>query len=340
MKSSVLLTIIFLSLVVGGCSKVKDFEEKTKSMEQTTKEMSGTTNEMKSTTTTMYQQIRSKEAEDTRTKKFEALMDSKNDMGAKFASAAVYFKSFEFQLWNADVKYDDAESRDILFLDATNEFTRRICDIYEDVNTRNMSPTKEGKRYNAEMAFYALAATIHMNHHYQEELVKNKNVKAVSFYDLVKNSLLKDINGQHQEEHEITLMAGMNKEIMIELIKARVDILSALALKDLTDKRNMTLGQKAKALIFKITGGRLGSIDLPETYDKANEATKITIESRLDGALKARNFLREIGINKEMEKTLKSALTYIDFNEKNNSADKVDDKRKEKIHTLVTGLLE
>jgi hypothetical protein len=338
MKGTTTIALLTLALT-SGCSKVKDFENKTASMEKTTKEMSSTTNEMKSTTTTMYQQVRSKEAEDTRSKKFDLLLNEDNNFGAKFAASAVYFKSFEFQLWNADVQYEDAHSREELFLDAVNEFTRRVSDIYEEIDTHKMSPTKTGSSHNFEMAFYSLGATMHFNHAFQEDLARDKNIPTISFYDLVKKSLLKDLNGQSLEDYEVTLVSGMNKEIMIELIKARVDILTALALKDLTDKRNMTIGQKAKALLFQITGGRIGAIDLPETYDSTNTATKMTVETRLEGAMKARNFLKEIGVSKDLEKTLSSALFNIDFNEQNPKPSKVQDKHKDNIKFLINNLL-
>src|SRR5688500_16525815 len=111
--SSITLLCLLMS---SACSKLKEFEEKTDSMERTTRDMSSTTNEMKATTTTMYQQIRSKEAEDTRAKKFETLTNPEKDMGEKFTAASIYFKSFEFQLWNDNVKYEDAKSREILYL--------------------------------------------------------------------------------------------------------------------------------------------------------------------------------------------------------------------------------
>jgi hypothetical protein len=61
--------------------------------------MSQTTDDMKDTTAVMYQQIRSKEAEDTRNKKMAILKDREQNFGAKIAAAAVYYKSFEYQLW-------------------------------------------------------------------------------------------------------------------------------------------------------------------------------------------------------------------------------------------------
>jgi hypothetical protein len=337
MTNSLTVFMTFL-IILSACSKVQEFEKKTESMEKTTKQMSSTTNEMKSTTTTMYQQIRSKEAEDTRAKKFDSLLDEENNFGEKFTAAGVYFKSFEFQLWNAHVQYEDIKNREELYLDAANEFTRRLSDIYEKIDLDSMSPTKTGKFHNEEMAFYSLSATLHFLHSYQQDLANKKEVESVSFYDLIKKALIKDLNHEELKEHEITLLSGMNKEMMIELIKARVDILSALALKDLTDKRDMSLGQKAKAFFFKISGGRLGTIDLPEVYEKSNEATKITVSTRLEAAMKARNFLKEIGVSKDLEKTLRSAFSNLDLNKQNNSSKAEDDYRKN-IKYLINNLL-
>lgn len=334
--SSVVLTCLLLT---SACSKVKELDKRTENMEKSTERVSAVTDDLKETTTIMYQQIRSKEAEDTRDEKFEILMRKDADMGTRITSAGVYFKSMEFQLWNDNDSFDNIDARDVLYIDAANEFTRRMCDLYEKINLRKMSPTKSNEM---EMSFYALAASVHMNHSFQDDVARNKNFQATSMYDLIKKALLKDIKGKPLKEHEEILVNGINREIMIELIKARVDILSALAVKNLTDKRDMTLGQKAKALLFKVTGGALGSIDLPEVYDLSNDTTKNYTEKYLDGALKSKQFLQEIGVEKKLEKTLKSALKNIDFNEKKMSEDEKQkiDNRKEAIKGLITNLLD
>ncbi len=334
--SSVVLTCLLLT---SACSKVKELDKRTENMEKSTERVSAVTDDLKETTTIMYQQIRSKEAEDTRDEKFEILMKKDADMGTRITSAGVYFKSMEFQLWNDNDTFDNRDALDVLYLDAANEFTRRMCDLYEKINLKKMSPTKSDEM---EMSFYALAAALHMNHTFQDDVAKNKNFQATSMYDLMKKALLKDYKNKPLKEHEEILVNGINREIMIELIKARVDILSALALKNLTDKRDMTLGQKAKALLFKVTGGALGSIDLPEVYDLSNDTTKNYTEKYLDGALKSKNFLQEIGVEKKLEKTLKSALKNIDFNEKKLSEEekqKTDD-RKEVIRGMINSLID
>jgi hypothetical protein len=207
-----------------------------------------------------------------------------------------------------------------------------------------MSPTNDGKKHNAEQAFYALAATMHMNHHYQEELIdSNAEIQAISFYDIVKNALKKDSDGEAMADYEEVLVSGMNKEIMIELIKTRVDMISALGLKNLTDKRNMTLSQKIKAALFKLSGGKLGSIELPETFSKSNEPTKKQTIKYLEAATTAKEFLHYIGVDKELEKTLKSAYSKISLGDENQEQSETKDEadmKKAQIRSLIDGLIQ
>lgn len=93
-----LFPICTLALMCS-CSKIEKLEKNMDSMTNRTTNMSQTTDDMKDTTAVMYQQIRSKEAEDTRNKKMAILKDREQNFGAKIAAAAVYYKSFEYQLW-------------------------------------------------------------------------------------------------------------------------------------------------------------------------------------------------------------------------------------------------
>jgi hypothetical protein len=207
-----------------------------------------------------------------------------------------------------------------------------------------MSPVTSGKKHNDEMAFYALAATMHMNHHFQEELAENRpQIKLLSFYDIVKEALRKDSLGMTLNEYEEILVSGINKEIMIELIKARVDMIAALALKNLTDKREMNLGQKIKAAIFKITAGKLGTIHIPEVLSTANESTKNQIIKYLESSLKARRFLMSINLEKKLEKTLISAFSHIQLAQSEQEQRAFDGDIKEKdveIKKLIDELIE
>ena len=349
--NNLVVLIAFISLSVS-CSKVKEAEKTMETMkEQTT--------EMKENTSVMYQQVRSKEAEDTRNKKFDIILSKKEGFGTKLAAAAVYFKSFEFQLWTGAKGFDDNHMREVLLLDAANEFTRRMSDLYSKIDVKKMSPTNDGKKHSSDMAFYAIAATMHFNHHFQDELIDAKaSIKAISFYDVMKSALKRDYESESLTEYEEVLVSNMNREIMIELIKARVDMFSALALKNLTDKRDMTFKQKWKAIWFKISGGKWGAIELPEVFAKSNEPTKKQTVKYLEAAMRAKNILSDLGVHKELEKTIKSAFSSIKLGEADQSQDddateegqtsvqeetgetKADsDGRKEQIKNLIGDLL-
>lgn len=346
-SSSVVLACLLLTV---SCSKIKDLEDRTEKMEKSTTQMSTTTNDMKDTTGVMYQQLRSGDSASLRLATYTHLRKSDTGMGDKIADASIYLKAMEFQLWTDNDLYDDIYMRNALYLDAANEFTKRICDVHSKIKIKKMNPTNADKvtsRNNDEMTFYAFAVALHMNHHFQDIVVlSDSKLQSYSMNDMIKKALAKDANQKALEEHEEILVNGENREVMIDLLKARVDMLSALALKNLTRKEDMTIGQTAKAAIFKITGGRLGEIDLPEVYDISNDATKTWTQKYLDAALTTKNFLRSIGVSKPLEKTLKSAFKKIDFNEKKQSAvDSSDDhkevdSKKEEIKVLIEGLLE
>lgn len=241
-------------------------------------------------------------AEDSRNESFDSLSESDQAIGEKIQAAESFFKNQGYQLSKISDKSDAYEKEALLF-EATTEFTRRLETIFRDINVRKMSPTKMGRRHTSEQAFYALAYAIDTN----------ANPKAQSFYSIVKQALIKDLNGEELTDYEAVLVTGQNKKMMIELIKARVDILSALGIRNLVDRDNMTLGQKMKGLLFKITGGALGSIDLPETFTKSNNTTVDQTVLLLESAVEAKNFLRELAIEKHLEKILRSAFGNIDL---------------------------
>lgn len=308
--SSIVLACLLLT---GACSKVKELDKRTQNTEKSTERISKVTDDLKETTTIMAQQI----AEEGREEKFQVLMNKEADMGARLNAAQGYIKSVEVQISRSE----DEDARE----NVAKEFTLRMIDLYSKINPHKMSPLKDNNKF--EMSFYAIAASL------------NKDSKQTSFYGLITESLRKEHQRDRLLAHEEILVNGINKEIMIELIKARVDITSAMALKNLTDDRELTLGQKTKAMIFKITGGRLGSIDLPETYNKSNEATRGMTEKYLTSSVKSRHFLNEIEVSKGLEKTMKSAFSKIDFNEGSSKEKLGPDQRKEQIRSLINDLL-
>lgn len=335
-KSSVLLSTLIL---FAACSKVKEIDKRTENMEKATTHVSQATDELKETITIMHEETRSKDAEAIRNETFKILMDNESELGARITAAESYFKSMEFQLMADSKSFNNQDTREQLYLNATKEFTDRLTDLYAKIKVKKMSPINDKNK--AEMSFYALSASMHLTHHLQDQNAKANRRESVSFYELMKDALSKDHFGEQLLSHEEVLVSGMNKEMILELIKARVDMTATLGLKNLTDQRNMTIGQRAKRLIFRITGGRLGSIDLPETYAESNDSTKKLTQTYLSDSLEAKNFLAKLQVEKPLEATIKSAFTQIDFNEKGGEENNKDhDQQKEKIRSLINDLLD
>lgn len=286
-------------------------------MPKTTEQMKATTNEMNSTMGGMYANMetllelsRSKEAEATRTEKFDAVLSKNKGIGEKITSAAVYFKSYEYQLATLKETSRLEHMMDGFRLDAVNEFTRRMCDLYKKIKPEKMSPTKDK---NLDNAFYAFAAALHMNHHFQEKVAESGHLNTVSFLDIIKEALKKEQSGERLKEYEDILLTGLNREMVIELLKARVDILAGIAFSYMTDKREMGIKAKGKGLLFKLSGGKLGSIKVPMTLDETNDSTRRTTIKTLDAAILMKRFLSEIGIEKNLEMYLRSGYSNLSF---------------------------
>lgn len=338
--SSMVLACLMLA---ASCSKVKELDKRTESMETSTTKMSETTKQMEEKLETTLDLLRSGDSAKLRLDTFAHMTKKDTDFKNKIADACIFFKAFEYQLMTDEEVLYDHQMKSLLYEDAANEFTKRIGGIADQIKANKLNPTDESLE-NEEQVYYAFALALHMNHHYQDIVVSRlSNLQTNSMNDIVKASLLKSSRREALETHEGIIVNGENEQVMIDLLKARVDILSALALKNLTNKKEMSLVQKGKGLLFKISAGHFGSIDLPETYDKANDSTKEWTEKYLDAALKTKKFLQEIGVEKKLEKTLRSAFKDIDLNEKN-SGEKKDEtkaekKRKDNIKSYINELI-
>ncbi len=322
-KSSLAFIVIPFCLL-GACSKVKKLDDMAKAtdhMEATTKQMAENTGN----TGTMYEQIRSKETAATRLQEYENLQKKTVLMQSKISSAAIYFMSQEYQLATEDEVLRKPEIMTDLKKAAANDFVRKLGDLYSQINLKKLDPTKDISHHNEEAMFNALASAIHFNHDYQEHQAKKLGIPTVSFYDIVKGALRKDklemdarangrgVNhGVSYEVYERILMTGDRKEMLIELIKARVDMLAATGLHYMSNKAGMNLEQTLEGLAFLVSQGYFGKIDLPLTINNSNTATRDSVIEALDGALKAKRFLEnELGIKKKLVKTIQSAYKQI-----------------------------
>lgn len=257
--------------------------------------------------------------EKSRDDKYEILMNSSMGLGSKITASKDIMEIMNGMLTNKGL--DATETSEEL----AEEFTLRLKDIHSRLNFKSLNALKANDHF--ETSFYAVAAELDG-----------------SFYELLKRSLKKEKAGKQLLAHEELFVSQDNREMIINLIEARVDILSAFALQNLTDKKKMNWWQRTKSFAFTISFGLIGAIDYPETYATANEATKNNIEDHLQKAVEAKKFLGDISVTKKLPKKMNAAFKEIDFGDKKKKSDESQeerqiDMRKELIKSLITQLV-
>lgn len=312
-----LITLALLSGTLIGCenplSTMGEMKDTTGDMSKTTSDMKETMDKMNRTMSqmdinmaNMYRQVRQKESEDTRSKQISILNDKKTDMGTKLTAAKKYYMAQEYQLWNG-IGFDTKEYREIMILDAVEELYRYLTDYYSDY--RSTSPVELEKANNGTKVFYAMATTLHFNNSNQELLAKTSpEVEKLSLLDLIKSALIKNYNHERLTEIEGVIVSGQNLKISEKLLNARMNFLSALALKDMITKNNMSTRNMARGLLFQISNGSLGSIRLDSKFQYQNHVTQEDIMAKLEEAVKTKHALEKVDVKVRMDKTIKSIL--------------------------------
>ena len=321
-----LATSLIISTLLVSCSKVKEIDNRTESMSNTTKKMSKTTEQMKESTDTLLKLQRQYSSADLRSKQISSLYNKETDMGDKLIAAKKLMLSFEYQLWNPTNSFDTAGYRDELITDAVREFFYKAGGIHSELMETNiwgktkiekMSPLKIEKQkrginsFNNEMIFYALATNLHANNILQQQgisNVKEGNLRVLSLLDIIENALIKDFESASLSDAEEIVVTGKFKTVAIELLKARFNFLITLAIKNLVDDQDISIGNKANAMLFKLSNGLMGKIKLDSIFDSSNIATQQDINQKLEAAINTRRTLNTIGQEVVLDKSLSSIL--------------------------------
>jgi hypothetical protein len=338
-KRNVVTMLLLLSLT-GACSKVKKAENNMTSMNNNTTQMLKTTNGMatstknlegKTTATletmrTMFSQVRIGDSRQVRrAEKESALRTTK--MSARLENAAVFYKALEFQFWTNMTGLDNNTDREVMIEDAFAELIKTLNELYVpkflekdsllDVDSQLGPKNKKARNlkvfddYNHTQAFYAFAASMHENNHFQEDLNKvDPSFEQLSFYDLLKNAMRKEAAGatlDEMTEGEDEILAYM--PMLEAFIQARVDIITTLAIKQLvSDKDDMKLGERLSGLLFKLTNGTKGKLKLSSRFTEVNNSQRRDINRKLDAAVSAYDFGKEIGLDLKLDISLHSIL--------------------------------
>lgn len=321
-----LLALSSILLLFASCSKIQELDERTKNMEESTQKMQETTEEMAQSTSMMYKQKRQVDALFARDELFAKILDDHVAIEGKLSYAAKFHKAFEYQLWNGE-SFDTESYREELLDDAISEYFRQNLEIYNNLKEsknifgksklERMSPLKTSTKRNYEAAFYAIATTMHMNNHHQEFVAHNgKEFEITSIYDIIVTALKKERNGENMPAYMEKVITGKNKELSLALLNARFNFLVALAVSDMTTQENMNVANKTQAFLFKLSGGKVGKIELSSIFETSNTVTQKQINEYLLAAIKTRTIIKDIlDLDVKMDKTLQSVINNIDTNE-------------------------
>ena len=316
-----------------SCSKAEQAAENTKVIKEETKQVSQNTEKTSKDTSFHIKIQRQNDSATLRSRQFDILTANNTGLGQKFSAAILMFKNFEYQLWNPDENsFDTIELRKELMADALREFYQKAGDIYRVLlqknfwgNSRleNMSPLEldqdsDGENEkNHEMAFYALASMCHYNNIIQIRAIRaREDLQATSsIYDMIRHALLRDKNGAHLSVVDEVILSGDNKDVSIELLKARFNILLALATKDMATTEGLNFGNRFSRFWYNLTGGGIGNLTVRSNFENRNLPTQKDINYKLSSALKARAALNRAGITVEPHEDIKSMLENIKIND-------------------------
>lgn len=327
MKKTV--SALALAFTLAGCENplntMGEMKDTTKEMSKTTQDMSVTTKDMKTITNSMYVSLRQQASEMTRNEKLFAMLDPRRDMGDNLTDARIMFMAYEFQVWYGKAQGEELHEREELILHAIEELYSRISvkheTLVESGRLEAMSPLDlEGSDKTLERMFYAIATTMHFTNEFQKVMIKeNQNIgvraEEISVYDVIKSALLKDAGVEAGElsKAETYVTTSAYRDLAVDLLKARMDFLTALAIKGMVDKDNLAAGQMARGLLFKVSGGKFGALQVNNIFAEGNKATREDVLAKINEALKTKELLDAIGERPMLQIEIKSILENLEL---------------------------
>ncbi|PIP93306.1 MAG: hypothetical protein COW00_09670 [Bdellovibrio sp. CG12_big_fil_rev_8_21_14_0_65_39_13] len=317
-KSAAAALLILLSLNSCKTDRVMDstlkMGETTNQMKEGMDQTNITMNQMANNTDNMYHQIRTKEAQETRDRAFEAL-DKETVFEDKLTEAAAYHQGFEYQLWtNHSTAQDTTEFREDLMETAVDEYFRALQRFMDEAkDPSDLSPTNED---NYAQNLMVMAVTMHESHHAQDLVIKNDpKVEKVTMLSMVKESLRlqKKINAGEMKRSD--LKAYQNALLFwhdeaVNMLRYRYNILMTMTLVKVSDvKKKPSFGLfglaglyiKAKTVYF----------NWDSKYASLTESRQAKINDFVDEAIKTRDFLKEIGVEVKLDSKVAKALGHM-----------------------------
>jgi|GEM_PF-4274215 len=185
--------------------------------------------------------------------------------------------------------------------DSLHDLVSSLELITRDVKMKKLSPLK--MKSEDEKAFFALAASIHYS-------------KNDSLLNIIKSSF------NPESSSELNL-SDDSLELLLGLMKARIDILSALSLQEIEDA-GFNISKTSKKFLTGIKS--------------ENEEISLDLESALQSALETKRFLKSVGVIYKIDSKIKSQLKKVKLDKKLKLNDE-EKTRVEEIKEIVEELI-
>jgi hypothetical protein len=217
--------------------------------------------------------------------------------------------AFEFQLWSRVGLDNHKGERELLMRDAAEEFFHRLTGLthWDGVDPfAGTNPVSFSSADNERASFNALAVALEKNNRKQESLAAGSDEQAVSMLQMIETALraeekIRAGEARLSDYPEYVDMILQKEELATRLLESRYQMLGLAVLCDLTPiGKNMVEGFK-----YKIWGKRW-QLDL----SKLNESELRISAKRLRMASEARALLAELGIQVELDSSIRSIYSH------------------------------
>lgn len=323
------LTAVVMVAVTVSCSEKKQLTEMhdaTVSMDNRTEVLNQKTNLLKEDShrlmelsAELYDALRQGDAVKIRHSSWEAAIKA-DRLEEKLVQSALYFMSFEFQLWNSLGQDESLEKRERLLQQATMEFLLKV----EGLSPRGdeINPLATPLRFdignfgevfgdmNRTATFNAMSAVLHrMNRKQTENLVRlNMEQYSVNMLDLIEKSLL--MKQQIEKENLMnSVVPDYVKEVLahentaIQLLQTRVSFLATMWMMKASELQNKGMLQQIRGVYFDNLLKKEWSFDISKMNAVQLHYYRTEV---LEQALRTKLFLNKLGIEAVKNKQIQS----------------------------------
>jgi len=316
MMTKNLIYLLILTLV--GCGAVKDFSKKSSKMLKTSKKLHGLSQQSTNNLCHAFIQGRQGNSSISRNENIELLKDKETDLGDKIKVASKFVQGMEFQLYAGNCGEAQIDRKELI-KNSISEFIKVMSGPYEQQDRKvSALDYSKGKVNQYEQVMAAMAVSLHVTNRIQEENAKKLKFPVITFWEIIRDALIRHHQGQKPMFYEEELLVHSNYEMITQLLEYRAEMMLIMTLKELVDVKDMSFMEKVGAILAKKTD--MGQIKLESLYLKRNSVTQKKINLLIQSTSSILLFGKSINSPIKIDSNLVEIFNHLDLTEdKNNS---------------------